>query len=107
MALDIRGLGIKSVPVNILSPIPETPYGKLPVLTADEVRKTVAIFHFILPEAAIRLAGGRNLIADKGRSLFLSGANAAISGDMLTTSGIIINDDMRMIQELKFEVKML
>ena len=107
MALDIRGLGIKSVPVNILSPIPETPYGKLPVLTADEVRKTVAIFRFILPDAAIRLAGGRNLLADKGRSLFISGANAAISGDMLTTSGIIISDDMRMIQELKFEVKML
>lgn len=107
MALDIRGLGIKSVPVNILSPIPETPYEKLPVLTADEVRKTVAIFRFILPDAAIRLAGGRDLIADKGRSLFLSGANAAISGDMLTTSGIIISDDMRMIKELKFEVKML
>jgi len=107
MALDIRGLGIKSVPVNILSPIPETPYEKLPVLTADEVRKTVAIFRFILPDAAIRLAGGRNLIADKGRSLFLSGANAAISGDMLTTSGITIDDDMKMIKELKFEVKML
>ena len=107
MALDIRGLGIKSVPVNILSPIPETPYEKLPVLTADEVRKTVAIFRFILSDAAIRLAGGRDLIADKGRSLFLSGANAAISGDMLTTSGIIISDDMRMIKELKFEVKML
>jgi biotin synthase len=107
MALDIRGLGIKSVPVNILSPIPETPYGKFPVLTADEVRKIVTIFRFILPDAAIRLAGGRNLLADKGRSLFLSGANAAISGDMLTTSGIIITDDLRMIKELKFEVKML
>jgi biotin synthase len=53
------------------------------------------------------LAGGRDLIADKGRSLFLSGANAAISGDMLTTSGINISDDMGMIKELKFEVKML
>jgi len=107
MALDIRDLGVKSVPVNILSSIPETPYGKLTVLTANEVRKTVAIFHFILPEAAIRLAGGRNLIADKGRSRFLSGTNAAISGDMLTTSGIIIDDDMKMIKELKFDMKML
>ena len=70
MALDIQELGVKSVPVNILSPIPETPYGKLPVLTANEVRKTVAIFRFILPEAAIRLAGGRNLMVDKGRVYF-------------------------------------
>jgi biotin synthase len=107
MALDIRELGVKSVPVNILSPISETPYGKLPALTADEVRKTVAIFRFILLDAAIRLAGGRNLMPDKGRLLFLSGANAAISGDMLTTSGIILGDDMKMIKELKFDVKML
>jgi biotin synthase len=46
-------------------------------------------------------------MVDKGRSLFLSGANAAISGDMLTTSGITIDDDMKMIKELKFDVKML
>ena len=84
MALGIREFGVKSVPVNILSPIPETPCGKLPVLTANEVRKTVAIFRFILPEAAIRLAGGRNLMADKGRFLFLSGANATISGGILS-----------------------
>ncbi len=90
MAVDIRELGIKSVPVNIWNPIPKTPYWKLPVLKADEVHQTVAMFLFILPDAAIRLAGGRNLMADKGRLLFLSGANAAISGDMLTTSGIIM-----------------
>jgi biotin synthase len=45
-------------------------------------------------------------MADKGRFLFLSGANAAISGDMLTTSGITIDDDMKMIKDLKFGVKM-
>ncbi len=107
MASDIQELGVKSVPVNILSPISETSSGKLTVLTANEVRKTVAIFRFIFPEAAIRLTGGINLMVDKGRSLFLSGANAAISGDMLTTSGITIDDDMKMIKELKFDVKML
>ena len=107
LAYDIRELGVKSVPVNILSPIPETPYGKFLVLTANEVRKTVAIFRFILPDAAIRLAGGRNLMPDKGRSLFLSGSNAAITGDMLTTSGITVDDDMKMIKELKFDVKMM
>ena len=107
IALDIRELGIKSVPVNILNPIPETQYWKLPVLKVDEIRQTVAIFHFILPDAAIRLAGGKNLMADTGRLLFLSGANVAISGDMLTTSGIIIDDDIKMIKELKFDIKML
>ncbi|MDS1029743.1 biotin synthase BioB [Bacillota bacterium LX-D] len=107
MVMDIRDLEIKSVPVNILNPIPGTPLEHMPVLTTDEVRRIVAIFRFIIPDAAIRLAGGRGLMEDKGKSIFMSGANAAISGDMLTTSGINIDDDMAMLKELGFEVKML
>lgn len=46
-------------------------------------------------------------MVDKGRFRFISGANAAISRDMITTSEIIIGGDMAMIKELKFNVKML
>lgn len=107
MALDIRELGVKSVPINVLHPIPGTPFAHNPVLSVDEVRRTVALFRFILPDAALRMAGGRGSMADKGKSIFLSGANAAISGDMLTTSGIRIDDDMQMVRSLGFEVKKL
>lgn len=106
MALDLRTLGIISIPVNILNPIPGTPLASLPKLTAEEVRRIVAIYRFLLPSAAIRLAGGRGLLPDKGRAVFQSGANAAISGDMLTTAGISISDDLAMLQELGFEAKM-
>ena len=41
---------------------------------------------------------------DKGRKCFESGANAAISGDMLTTAGITIENDMKMLKELGFEL---
>ena len=51
------------------------------------------------------MAGGRGLLADKGRAVFRSGVNAAISGDMLTTAGISVEEDMRMIKELGYEVK--
>lgn len=105
MAFELKSLGINSVPVNILNPIKGTPLGNRSVLPYDEIRKTVSIFRFILPYASIRLAGGRGLIPDKGRELFQSGANAAISGDMLTTSGICIDDDMKMLKELGYEVK--
>lgn len=107
MALELRELGIHSTPINILNPIQGTPFENLPVLTNDEVRRIVAIFRFILPRNALRLAGGRGLLPDKGRSVFMSGANAAISGDMLTTAGISIDDDMKMLSELGFEVRML
>ena len=62
------------------------------------------MFRFIIPDAAIRLAGGRGIMEDKGRACFKGGANAAISGDMLTTSGITVERDMKMIDELGFEV---
>lgn len=64
------------------------------------------MYRFILLDAAIRLAGGRGLMNDKGKSCFNSGANAAISGDMLTTSGITIQNDKNMIDELGYEVKL-
>ncbi|WP_312354969.1 biotin synthase BioB [Aminipila sp.] len=107
MAFELRGLGIKSIPINILNPIAHTPFEKNEIISEDEVRRTVAVFRFILPDAALRLAGGRGLLADKGQRIFLSGANAAISGDMLTTSGILIDHDMKMLQEIGYEVSQL
>ncbi len=104
MALSLRELGIRSVPVNILAPIPGTPYASKDPLGEDEICRTLAIFRFLLPSSAIRLAGGRGLLADKGKQCFLSGANAAITGDMLTTAGITIEQDLKMIKELNFKV---
>lgn len=105
MALELRKLGIKSVPVNLLNPIPGTPFEDNPRLTEAELRRIVAVYRFILPDAAIRLAGGRGLLPDKGRGCFQSGANAAISGDMLTTAGITIAADRALLAELGYEVK--
>ena len=105
MALTLRELDIHSVPVNVLNPISGTPLEHCIPLTEDEVRHIVAVYRFLLPDASIRLAGGRGLLLDKGRACFLSGANAAISGDMLTTAGITVETDRRMLQELGYEVK--
>ena len=106
MALTLRELGVKSVPVNFLNPIPGTPFEHNTPLTDDEKRRTAAIFRFILPRASIRLAGGRGLIADKGEDCFRAGANAAISGDMLTTAGITVETDMRLLKKLGYEVRL-
>lgn len=107
MVIDIRELGITSVPVNVLNPIPGTPFAELPKLTEDDLCRIVSIFRFLIPNGAIRLAGGRGNMCDKGKSAFQSGANAAISGDMLTTSGITIQDDMNMLKQLKYTVNFL
>ena len=104
MALSLRDLEIESVPVNMLNPIPGTPMENQPRLTSEELCKIVAIYRFILPKAFIRLAGGRGLLEDKGRLCFLSGANATISGDMLTTSGITVQMDKQMLKDLNYQL---
>lgn len=103
MALTLRELEIKSVPVNMLNPIAGTPYEGNQRLTVQDMRRIAAIYRFILPDASIRLAGGRGLLEDKGESCFTSGANAVISGDMLTTSGYTIESDMTMIHRLGYQ----
>lgn len=106
MVLTARELGVKSVPVNLLNPIPGTPYEHNPVLTEDELRRVVAIFRFLIPDGNIRLAGGRGLLEDKGGRCFCSGANAAISGDMLTTAGITVQRDQEMLKGLGYTVRL-
>ena len=105
MALTLRGLGIRSVPVNFLNPIPGTPYAHNALLSDAEKRRIIAIYRFLLPDASIRLAGGRGLLPDRGEACFRSGANAAISGDMLTTAGITIETDLALLAKLGYEVK--
>jgi len=104
LAFNLRDLEITSVPINILNPIKGKPLENNKVLTLDDVRKIIAIYRFILPKAQLRLAGGRGLLEDKGLSVFSSGANAAITGDMLTTLGITIDEDMKIIKKLGYEV---
>lgn len=106
LALALRELEIKSVPVNMLNPIPGTPLERNQVLTMDDMKRIFAVFRFILPDAALRLCGGRGLMQDKGRGCFAAGANAAITGDMLTTAGISVEKDLKMLGELGFKVRL-
>lgn len=106
LAITVRELSVRSIPVNMLNPIPGTPYENNPVLTIEEMCRIIAIFRFLVPDASIRLAGGRGLMEDKGEACFCSGANAAISGDMLTTAGYTIESDMAMLRRLGYEPRL-
>lgn len=107
LALELRGLQVDSVPLNVLTPIPGTPYEKIPLLSEEEVCRTAALFRFLLPQTVIRIAAGRGRMADKGAALFRSGINGAITGDMLTTAGITVSADRAMLAELGFQVTAL
>lgn len=104
MAFELRELDIKSIPLNVLNYIEGTSIEHPQPITEEEFIKTVAIFRFINPTSFIRLAGGRNLLDKYGKSAFQSGANATITGDLLTTCGNTIDDDKKMIQDLGFNI---
>lgn len=88
----------------MLNPIPGTAYENNKKLTNEDMCRIVAVFRFLVPSGFIRLAGGRGLLPDKGVKCFQSGVNAAISGDMLTTSGISIEKDMGLLEQLGYKV---
>ena len=100
MALSLAELEVVSIPLNVLTPIPGTPYAGLAPLEEDDVVRAVAIFRYINPTADIRMAAGRGRFAQGGARLFRAGANAAITGDMLTTTGTTIAGDRDMLRAL-------
>lgn len=104
MALTLSELGIDSIPLNALMPINGTPLENLTPLTEDELLRIVAMFRFINPTAHIRLAAGRTLMQQSGREAFFSGANATITGDMLTTSGSNTARDREMLTACGFDI---
>ena len=100
MAFWTAELGVTSIPINVLSPIPGTPYEGMEPIPKEDVLRTVAIFRYLNPEAYVLMAAGRNRFEEGGKILFESGANATITGDMLTTVGNTIAEDMDMFEKM-------
>ena len=105
MADTLAELNVRSVPINALMPIKGTPFEGEKRLTEEDILRTVAIFRYILPEVNIRLAAGRDLMSECGKQAFLSGADATITGDMLTTSGNDIRSDTEMLRSMGLDIE--
>ena len=100
MALSLQEMGIESIPINALMPIPGTEMEGRPQLPAEDILRTIAIFRFVNPTANIRLAAGRKMLPQNGATALRAGASASITGNMLTTSGTTIREDMQMLRDL-------
>lgn len=105
MAALLAELQVNSIPLNFLLPIKGTPLEDREKLTQEEIIRIVAIFRYLNPTAFIRIAAGRSYFEQGGEILFRAGANATLTGDMLTTVGNNIAQDREMLEQLGFQLK--
>ncbi|MCR5046710.1 MAG: biotin synthase BioB [Treponema sp.] len=100
-AFVLREIKPDSIPINILTAVKGTPFEKKPPLSDEDFFRTIAMIRFTVPKMQIRLAAGRKRFLDKGREALLSGANAFVSGDLLTLKGAEESSDAKMLREIQ------
>ncbi len=77
----------ESVPINLLIPMPGTPFENLGELDPFEFVRTVAVARVIMPASYVRLSAGRESMNDQMQALcFFAGANSIFSGEKLLTA---------------------
>lgn len=102
MACLLKELDVDSVPLNILVPIKGTPLEKTNVLSCAEAIKTIAIFRIVLKDKIIKIAAGReSILKDFQGTAFLAGANGMLIGGYLTIKGRDVEEDWKLIAEIK------
>jgi len=105
LAETLRDLGVESVPLNFLNPQPGTPFAGLAPMQPLDILNNIAVFRYMLPQAEIRIAGGRQFLGDMQSMIFMAGASGVMIGDYLTTAGRQVSDDIRMLKDLKLQAR--
>lgn len=107
MAIELRDLNLVSIPINVLMPIKGTPLEDVERLTEEEILKTIVIFRLINTKAQIRLGAGRNYIQGFGERTFRGGANATITGNLLTICGNKIKGGKKINKGFRIKTKLI
>ncbi|HIW79598.1 MAG TPA: biotin synthase BioB [Candidatus Bilophila faecipullorum] len=94
-------LGVDSLPLNFLNPIPGTPLGSSPLLRPAEALRVVALMRLLHPAADVLVCGGRAVTFGAWQSwIFAAGANGVMTGNYLTTKGCAFAEDAEMLAVL-------
>lgn len=103
MAMSLRELNPKTVPINFLNPIKGTPLeGYEDKIDEEEILKTICIFRLALPHSMLRYAGGRTCRLSKEHQKLgiVAGINSLLVGNYLTTTGSKSEEDKKMLESL-------
>ena len=103
MAMELAEINPESIPVNILTPIKNTPFENYgDKIDEENVLRTLAIFKIACPNASIRIAGGKKarLSEETIEKAFRYCVDSTIVGNYLTTTGFTPKDDEKLIAKI-------
>lgn len=108
MALELAEIQPDSIPINILMPIPETPFENYhDKIDEENVLRTLAIFKIANPNSILRFCGGRMRLSEENQRKALNSCVEGIMvGNYLTTVGKAPEEDLKTVQELGKNIKM-
>ncbi|MGM9993384.1 MAG: biotin synthase BioB [Candidatus Avigastranaerophilus sp.] len=102
MALELRDIEPDSIPINILMPIPKTPFENYHNKIDDEnILRTLAVFKIANPKAVLRFCGGRKRLSDENQLIALKTCvEGILTGNYLTTTGKSPREDIETVKKL-------
>ena len=91
-----------SVPINLLVPIPGTPYENVKPPSESEFVRTIAVARILMPNSVVRLSAGRLDMGEGMQALcFFAGANSIFYGEqLLTTDNPTVANDKLLFNRL-------
>lgn len=102
MAMELAEIEPDSIPINILMPIPETPFENYHnKINEENILRTMAIFKIANPNAVVRFCGGRMKLSQKNQELALKTCvEGILIGNYLTTVGKEPKEDIETVRNL-------
>ncbi len=104
IARELKKVSAKSVPINFFIPIKNHKIKNPQKLTPEYCLKVLCVFRFVLPNAEIRAAGGREYHLRSLNSFSLYPANSVFSRGYLTVGGESVDKTKQMILDSGFEI---
>lgn len=107
MALELAEIQPNSIPINILMPIPETPFENYgDKIDEENVLRTLAVFKIANPNSVLRFCGGRMRLSEENQRKALNTCVEGIMvGNYLTTIGKAPEEDIKTMHELGKTIK--
>lgn len=107
MAMELAEIEPDSIPINILMPIPQTPFENYyDKIDEENILRTLAIFKIANPKSILRFCGGRMRLSEKNQELALKTCvEGILIGNYLTTVGKNPEDDIKTVEKLGKRIK--